>query len=73
MFGRWCVVRVALPRDTWEPLRKLVDVELVCTPGDVASAWGVSLLDMERVLAAARLRSLFDGEDVGVDVFHVGD
>ena len=63
MFSRTVVARVGLPRSTWEPIRKLRDTYDVPLEY-LAEAWGVDTGVMLKVLYAARLRALENGEEL---------
>lgn len=62
-FRHTCVAKVGLPREVWEPIRKLRDSYDVPV-SYLANAWDVSDVELLKVLLAARLQSL----DAGVEV-----
>lgn len=62
MFKRTIVASVALPRSAWEPIRKLHDLCNVDL-GMLTEAWNVSSREMAKVLYAARLEYLCEGEE----------
>ena len=63
MFGKQVLTKVPLAKGLWEPLRKLSDVYGL-EPGVLAECWGLSETAMLRVLYAARLAHLEEGDEV---------
>lgn len=63
MFKRTVVARVALPKNVWEPIRRLRDLYDVPLE-QLAHAWGMDTGPMLKVLYAARLQVLENGEEV---------
>lgn len=74
MFRRSTIVaRVGLPRKLWEPLRRLGDVYGVELP-DLATAFNMSEPEMLKVLYAARIAHLREGDEVAwIDELGFGD
>lgn len=67
MFKKTLVVSVGLPREVWEPLRKLNEIEGL-SHYSLAEAFDVSPYEMRRVLCAAELAHLRKSENVGLDI-----
>lgn len=61
MFNKMLIARVGLPREVWEPLRKLFDYGVDLNV--LADSWLLSEREMLRVLYAARLAQLDKGEE----------